>query len=266
MVMYELGLCYADGTGTDKDLKRAFGSFLNAGEKDIDIAQFRVGKCYAEGLGTAKDIQKAANWYKKSSILGNIEARNALALLSSAVPPTGQNSKSPNGKLSRHHEAQNSSVDEEVVQETIKDGGKIANSIYKVKSKFKIKIKKVYCSSKEYDQESAIFDILGHLFAEGTCKEKEWFLECYDQFPMNQTIYFEFCDISLHTFYESTAKKLPEGREQFMLTALKTQIIPALKFLHELNIFHNDIKANNILGKKNDGYYVSWKITDSIIR
>lgn len=254
-VLYEIGQCYANGLGTDKDIHRAFEHFLNSANNGLDIAQVRLGQCYAEGLGIEKDVHKAAEWYKKASEAGNHDAKNALAKLLPAANTIPAIDKYQQAKITPQI-----SIDEEVI-ETLKDGGMLANSVFKVKSKFRIKIKKVYCSSKEYDRESAVLNDLGHLFSNQYHPEKEFFLECLDQFPTSQTNYFEYCETSLERYFDTTARKLYEGRELFLLTTLKTQIIPALKFLHSQGICHMDIKANNILGKVHDGYY-SWKISD----
>lgn len=211
MVAYELGICYTNGSGTDKDLKRAFGAYIKSAERDYALAQFRVGQCYSEGEGVPKDENKAMEWYAKSAQQNCFEGKEALHRLLATAKSSEKRSK-----LSKHLVAQNSFADEEMV-DTLKNGGKTRNSVFKVKSKNKFKIKKVYCSKLEYDCESAVVIELESLFAESNPSEKKFFLECFDHSPSNLTIHFEFCEISLLTYYQTHAKRQPEGREKFLL-------------------------------------------------
>ena len=63
--LINLGLCYADGFGLEKDLVKAARCYKIAA-KDSSVARLALGLCYAEGLGVEKDLVKAEDWYKKA--------------------------------------------------------------------------------------------------------------------------------------------------------------------------------------------------------
>lgn len=95
---YEVGMCYLNGSGTGKDLKKAakwfnlatcqgnkeakerlFASYSKELEKlakknDAD-AQYALGMCYLEGRQTAKDLKKAAQWFSLATSQGHQEAQ-----------------------------------------------------------------------------------------------------------------------------------------------------------------------------------------------
>ena len=63
---YELGVCYRDGRGVKKDVKRAFELFNSAqvdgkrhGKTDVALAE-----CYEKGIGVAKDEAQAEKIYR----------------------------------------------------------------------------------------------------------------------------------------------------------------------------------------------------------
>ena len=63
---YELGVCYRDGRGVKKDVKRAFELFASAqvdgrrnGKADIAIAE-----CYEKGIGVEKDEAQVEKIYR----------------------------------------------------------------------------------------------------------------------------------------------------------------------------------------------------------
>ena len=63
---YELGVCYRDGRGVKKDVKRAFELFISAqvdgkrhGKTDVALAE-----CYEKGIGVAKDEVQAEKIYQ----------------------------------------------------------------------------------------------------------------------------------------------------------------------------------------------------------
>ena len=63
--LINLGLCYAEGFGLEKDLVKAARCYKIAA-KDSSVARLALGLCYAEGIGVEKDMVKAENLYKKA--------------------------------------------------------------------------------------------------------------------------------------------------------------------------------------------------------
>ena len=61
-----LGLCYAEGFGVEKDIVKAARCYKIAASR-ICIGRVALGFCYAEGLGVDKDMVKAEDWYKKAN-------------------------------------------------------------------------------------------------------------------------------------------------------------------------------------------------------
>lgn len=54
-----LGVCYENGIGTDKDLKRAFEYYKKAYELDNSFALVSLARCYLRGIGTEINKDKA---------------------------------------------------------------------------------------------------------------------------------------------------------------------------------------------------------------
>ena len=70
----ELGICYLDGLGAEKDEIEAFELFNDAASFEHAVAQFMLGSCYENGRGTEKNEEKAISWYEKSARQGNEQA------------------------------------------------------------------------------------------------------------------------------------------------------------------------------------------------
>jgi len=62
--LINLGLCYAEGFGLEKDLVKAARCYKIAA-KHSSVARLALGFCYAEGLGVEKDMVKSEDLYKK---------------------------------------------------------------------------------------------------------------------------------------------------------------------------------------------------------
>lgn len=54
-----LGVCYENGIGTDKDLKKAFEYYKKAYELDNSFALVSLARCYLRGIGTEINKEKA---------------------------------------------------------------------------------------------------------------------------------------------------------------------------------------------------------------
>ena len=92
----------------NEDYQTAFREWKTAAEGGQAEAQFDLGLLYAEGLGTRRDLAEAAEWYRKAADQGNAQAEFALgqmwALHASvpwnlcASPKTQQNDGIPHCK------------------------------------------------------------------------------------------------------------------------------------------------------------------------
>ena len=58
-----------------------------AAEKGNAEAQFNLGLCYENGEGIQKDLQAAVNWYRQAAEKGNAEAQYYLCLLYTSPSP-----------------------------------------------------------------------------------------------------------------------------------------------------------------------------------
>ncbi len=64
---YNLGIAYANGTGTTRDYRQSIKWFRRAAEQGVAPAQFNLGVIYQRGLGVAQDHAEAAKWYLKAA-------------------------------------------------------------------------------------------------------------------------------------------------------------------------------------------------------
>ncbi|GBC02781.1 hypothetical protein RclHR1_04810012 [Rhizophagus clarus] len=56
---YNLGHCYENGIGTDKDKEKAFEWYTKSVSAGNAIGQYNLGRCYENGTGIVKNIKKA---------------------------------------------------------------------------------------------------------------------------------------------------------------------------------------------------------------
>ncbi|RHZ71344.1 hypothetical protein Glove_259g15 [Diversispora epigaea] len=75
---YNLGLCYENGNGIDKDEVKAFEWFNKSAENEDIFGQYKIGKFFYEGYGTEKDTVKAIYWLNKAKENGNTNANKLL--------------------------------------------------------------------------------------------------------------------------------------------------------------------------------------------
>ena len=68
---WKLGYRYYNGSGKNKDFKKAEKWFRKAAEQGDAHAQFHLGQMYERGEGLRKDVVLARVWYKIAAANGN---------------------------------------------------------------------------------------------------------------------------------------------------------------------------------------------------
>ena len=72
---FNLGYCYANGVGVEKDAAEAVNWYRKAAEQGFANAQNHLGNHYADGVGVKKDFVEAVFWYRKAAEGGNAVAQ-----------------------------------------------------------------------------------------------------------------------------------------------------------------------------------------------
>lgn len=75
---YKLGNYYRDGTGVEKDLKKAFDWYLKSANLGYANAQIWIAQAYETGEGTEHDAVRAKSWYQKAAENGNLNAQKII--------------------------------------------------------------------------------------------------------------------------------------------------------------------------------------------
>ncbi|CAG8444735.1 11736_t:CDS:2, partial [Acaulospora morrowiae] len=65
-----LGICYENGNGVEKQLRKAFECYSKSGEVYFVCGQYNVGRLYDSGKGVDRDTKKAFEWFSKSAEMG----------------------------------------------------------------------------------------------------------------------------------------------------------------------------------------------------
>ena len=78
MAYYDLGYCYANGLGVERDVVEAFKLYRIAAELGSEYAQYAVGFCYANADGVECDYAEAVKWYRRAAEQGLAIAEYAL--------------------------------------------------------------------------------------------------------------------------------------------------------------------------------------------
>ena len=71
---YNLGWCYANGEGVEKDFTQAVAWWHKAAEQGHAVAQYNMGVCYYK----EKENFQAVYWWRKAARQGNEMAQQAL--------------------------------------------------------------------------------------------------------------------------------------------------------------------------------------------
>jgi len=69
--MLELGNCYNQGLGIEKNIELDFYWYIKAAEQGYTVAMNQIGQSYRYGFDTEKDIEKAIFWYLKAAKKGD---------------------------------------------------------------------------------------------------------------------------------------------------------------------------------------------------
>lgn len=77
---WNLGVCYHDGFGVEKNLSEAVKWWRAASEQGHSEAQFRLGLAYSGGDGIDENHSEAAKWMRGPAAKGNPHARHYLAI------------------------------------------------------------------------------------------------------------------------------------------------------------------------------------------
>ena len=67
---YNLGLCYRNGRGVQKDDADAVKWYRKAAEQGQADAQNNLGVCYQDGTGVTQSMAEAIQWYTKAAEQG----------------------------------------------------------------------------------------------------------------------------------------------------------------------------------------------------
>ena len=71
---YNLGVCFRDGKGVNKDYEKAIELFLKSARCGNSVAEINLGNFYFNGYGYAQNYEKAIEYYTKAAEKGNAEA------------------------------------------------------------------------------------------------------------------------------------------------------------------------------------------------
>ena len=74
----------------EKDVKQAFAWFLKSAQQEYAPAQYNVGMCYKNGEGVEKNLSEAIKWFKKASEQGHDRSKNILGDYSDTTKKTEQ--------------------------------------------------------------------------------------------------------------------------------------------------------------------------------
>jgi TPR repeat protein len=69
--MANLGFCYAQGQGVERDLEQAVDWYRKGAEAGDGRAMANLGVCYQQGQGIERDLEQAVDWYRKGAEAGN---------------------------------------------------------------------------------------------------------------------------------------------------------------------------------------------------
>lgn len=75
---YDLGSCYANGIGVEKNQLEAFNWWYKAAMQNYAQAQYEIGSCYEKGFGTVIFTPMAVYWYTQAAVQGHIMAQYQL--------------------------------------------------------------------------------------------------------------------------------------------------------------------------------------------
>ena len=77
--LYQVGVCYSYGKGTQIDKKKGFEFYLKSAKIGNPRAMFAVGHVYQYGIvGVDVNYQLAKDWYEKAAAQGHNGALKAL--------------------------------------------------------------------------------------------------------------------------------------------------------------------------------------------
>lgn len=66
MAQCNLGICYENGDGVEKNLEETVKWYTKAANQEYARAQYLLGKAYDNGKGVAKNDSEAMKWYLKA--------------------------------------------------------------------------------------------------------------------------------------------------------------------------------------------------------
>ena len=76
--MRELGTCYVEGLGVEKNEEEGIKLYKLSAEKGNEDAMYYLGACFYNGVGVSQDYGEAVKWWKKAAEKGYDGAKEAL--------------------------------------------------------------------------------------------------------------------------------------------------------------------------------------------
>ena len=71
--IYNLARCYVSGTGTEKDVSKAFEWMCRLAERGNTEGMYNLGLMYQNGFGTEEDPESAYYWFRKAADAGDAD-------------------------------------------------------------------------------------------------------------------------------------------------------------------------------------------------
>ena len=76
--MNNLGACFLNGEGVEKNEEKAYEWFLKAAECGDAMAQYNVAYCYEHGVGVEQSDDNAIYWLARAAEQGDYDAEKAI--------------------------------------------------------------------------------------------------------------------------------------------------------------------------------------------